>query len=784
MSTTACSHCGHHNPENAKYCQECGAALSIKKKKFSDPLIGRRIGNHKLIRRIGVGGMGVVYLAEHVNLGKEYAIKFLHPQFASDEEVVERFRREARVMASIDHENIIRETDFGWLDGVGFYLIMEYLKGQTLKEVIRSEGALSFSRVQNLFRQFLDAMQEAHSNNIVHRDLKPENLFLIQRKGKELLKILDFGIARIAYDNENKQEFTVDGEVYGSPTYMSPEQAKGEIHKVDNRSDLYSVGIILVEALTGRPPFKGSTPAEVMLSHITTPPPTLAELRPDLTFSSELEAVVQKALAKEREDRFQSAEEFSEALEYAFETAQRQYPVDSQNALPSSQTSELIKGELHNGTPYPNRLSHTDAPLPSPSSSSSGNLPPLENPSQEPSGGWGPSPAPSQEPSGGWGSSPAPSQEPSGGWGPSPAPSQEPSGGWGSSPAPSQEPNSSWKASSEEPLSSNLVPVPSISEKPDVPTSVSQRTPKTILDESFPLPDIAKMQEEAFLRSQKNISKSTSTTQAQPQIPPSNASFDFQPTNDSYTASNTTYEPPFDIFNDEEDATEYSALPSFLPPLSESSASADNSDITDSSEKPSPSSEYTDDDDLELNAQTTFPLKELFQRYRDKLPFIIGAFIVGIIALTLLTWIFLPSKDPYIIEAQDDPSLPPPPVKKIYGKRNSTLPQNLGDSTDTKATYIPPRRRIRPKTPSPSQPSPSAPSNQKKEMIRLHIETIPPQATVFLRGQGRIATTPCTLTFLKGTKVSLEIRKIGYMPLMIKWTAKEHSRTKFRLAPN
>ena len=125
MQNNTCPYCSHVNPSTAKFCQECGRRV----KRSTDPLIGKQIGNQRLVKRIGVGGMGVVYLAEHVNLGKKYAVKFLHPQFASDEEVVERFRREAKVIASLEHENIIRETDFGWFDGVGFYLIMEYLEG-------------------------------------------------------------------------------------------------------------------------------------------------------------------------------------------------------------------------------------------------------------------------------------------------------------------------------------------------------------------------------------------------------------------------------------------------------------------------------------------------------------------------------------------------------------------------------------------------------------------------------------------------------------------------------
>ncbi|MCK6512526.1 protein kinase, partial [Myxococcota bacterium] len=314
----ACPKCRHANPPAAKFCLQCGAQLNeISQNRSSDPLVGRQVGNLRLVKRIGSGGMGVVYLAEHVNLGKPYAIKFLHPQFAADQEVVERFRREARVIASLDHENIIRETDFGWFDGFGFYLVMEYLEGKTLKQVIRGGEALPPARILNLFEQLCGALEEAHEKDIVHRDLKPENLFLLQRRGREVLKILDFGIARIAQTGI-PSEFTVDGEVYGSPTYMSPEQARGDLSQITPRSDLYSVGVILFEAVSGRTPFQGKTPTEVMLGHITHTPPRLSDIRPDLPPNPALEALLAKALAKDPSQRFASAWQIYESLRAAF----------------------------------------------------------------------------------------------------------------------------------------------------------------------------------------------------------------------------------------------------------------------------------------------------------------------------------------------------------------------------------------------------------------------------------------------------------------------------------
>ena len=297
-------------------CPDCGSEL----KGPNDPMLGTFVGNLQLIRRLGSGGMGVVYVAEHVTLQKQYAVKVLHPQYTEHQEFAARFQREARVMASLDHENIVREIDFGELDDMGMYLVMEFLDGRSLKELLAEEGALPPARVLNLVEQILDALAEANAHGIVHRDLKPENIFIQERRGREKVKILDFGIARILADQAGPA-LTVAGKIYGSPAYMSPEQATGAERPVDHRADLYAVGVVLFELLTGRTPFESDSAPHLLVKHIQDDPPSMSEVRPDAHFSPELEAVVARALRKNPDERFLHADQFLAVLKPCLESA-------------------------------------------------------------------------------------------------------------------------------------------------------------------------------------------------------------------------------------------------------------------------------------------------------------------------------------------------------------------------------------------------------------------------------------------------------------------------------
>jgi beta-lactam-binding protein with PASTA domain/tRNA A-37 threonylcarbamoyl transferase component Bud32 len=267
-----------------------------------DTLIGTLYdGRYRVIRRLGSGGMANVYLAEDEELGRRVAIKVLDEKHANDEQFVERFRREAKNAASLSHPNIVSIYDRGEAEGT-YYIAMEYIEGQTLKELIVSRGPLPVERAVSYARQILGAVRFAHRKGIVHRDIKPHNV-LVDTDGR--LKVTDFGIARAG-----ASQMTEAGSIIGTAQYLSPEQARGA--PVDQRSDLYSVGIVLHEMLTGSVPFTGDTPVEIAMKHISAVPEPPSVARPDLP--DDLDLVVLRALAKDPRERFQTAEEMDAEL--------------------------------------------------------------------------------------------------------------------------------------------------------------------------------------------------------------------------------------------------------------------------------------------------------------------------------------------------------------------------------------------------------------------------------------------------------------------------------------
>lgn len=261
-------------------------------------MIGTILGNrYRILELIGEGGMALVYKAEDTLLNREVAIKVLRPQYATDSEFVERFRREAQSAASLSHPNVVNIYDVGRQDGVD-YIVMEYVRGETLKEIIRREAPLPIGRVLDISRQISEALYHAHLNNIVHRDIKPHNI-LVARDGR--VKVTDFGIARAA----SGSSVTQTGVVLGSVQYFSPEQAKGV--PADQSSDLYSLGCVMYELLTGTVPFKGDSPISVALKHIQEGPIPPRHIRPGIPLA--VEAIVMKALEKSKQRRYQSAGE-------------------------------------------------------------------------------------------------------------------------------------------------------------------------------------------------------------------------------------------------------------------------------------------------------------------------------------------------------------------------------------------------------------------------------------------------------------------------------------------
>ncbi len=280
-----------------------------------EDLSGQLISGRYLVEQcLGTGAMGAVYRAKHTLMEKAVAVKVLRPQIGQRDDLVERFRREAQAAANIDHPNICSASDFGRMDDGAFFLVMEYLEGQTLEEFIEGQAPLAAERAVDIAAQICAALDRAHELDIVHRDLKPENIMLLPRDdGGDLVKILDFGVAKVRLTDEHEQaQLTKAGTVWGTPCYMSPEQAAGG--DVDGRSDLYSVGVILFEMLAGRPPFVDDNPARVMALHLTAEPPALSDVADTADIPAHLEALVMRLLAKNPADRPATADRLRQYL--------------------------------------------------------------------------------------------------------------------------------------------------------------------------------------------------------------------------------------------------------------------------------------------------------------------------------------------------------------------------------------------------------------------------------------------------------------------------------------
>ena len=281
-----------------------------------DPFIGKIIqGRYKVLSRLGEGGMGVVYVAEHVEIEKKVALKVLRDDFSKRPEVVERFRQEARSASKIGHAHIVDVTDFGQLDDGGVFFAMEYLQGMGLNELCRGVQ-VPLERAVPIIEQIARALKAAHEMGIVHRDMKPENVFLVNREeNQDFVKILDFGIAKISdRDNEGKR-LTKTGMIFGTPEYMSPEQAAGK--PLDHRVDIYALGCIMFELFTGRVPYEGDSFMAILTQHMFEPIPSITEAVPGTDVPPSVQAVVYKAMAKEASDRYETMEELRQDLERA-----------------------------------------------------------------------------------------------------------------------------------------------------------------------------------------------------------------------------------------------------------------------------------------------------------------------------------------------------------------------------------------------------------------------------------------------------------------------------------
>ena len=310
---------------DVKICPTCGTEYAEPKERFcprdgsalrthggSQDLVGQIIGErYHVLRRLGEGGMGQVYLAEHVKMGRRSAVKVMHPGMVHDPDAISRFNREASNASRITHPHVAAIYDFGeTADGI-VYLAMELVDGEPLTAILERGGALPPARAALLVRQTADALGAAHELGIVHRDLKPDNIMVTRgRDGADCVKVVDFGIAKAgAGDN---QKVTRTGLVVGTPEYMSPEQLAGD--PLDGRSDVYALGLVAFNMLTGTLPFPSETAQEAMIMRLTDRPRTLAEMRADVAWPAAVQAAMDRALARDVRERYATAPEFARDL--------------------------------------------------------------------------------------------------------------------------------------------------------------------------------------------------------------------------------------------------------------------------------------------------------------------------------------------------------------------------------------------------------------------------------------------------------------------------------------
>lgn len=344
-----CPKCGVEYPDATTLCPADGEALE----KDPDALVGTTLaGKYRIDARLNEGGMGTVYRGTHVLMDKTVAIKVLRPSLAADEKIVARFSREARAASRISHPNALSVTDFGEDENGSVFLVMEYLSGKTLKQVIRDEGPLPLARVVDIARQIGDALHAAHSQGVIHRDLKSDNIMLVDTMTGDHAKVLDFGIAKIN-EPEGKADtsLTAPNLVIGTPQYMSPEQCSQD-SEIDARSDIYSFGVILYEMLVGHVPFSGDSPTMVMMKHLQEPVPSVLEERNDLPAS--VARVVARAMAKLPGNRYQNVAELIEDLTIASGmTIHRLAPVEPPKPVMHDEPDEVTVVRPREVVPLP-----------------------------------------------------------------------------------------------------------------------------------------------------------------------------------------------------------------------------------------------------------------------------------------------------------------------------------------------------------------------------------------------------------------------------------------------
>jgi serine/threonine protein kinase len=311
-----CLTCKKEYEGDTASCPDDGGELVPKMK---DPFIGTVIADkYELLSVLGVGGMSTIYKAKHKYMGRMAALKLLHPYLVADASMFQRFQYEAKAASTLDHSNVVGIYDFGITDDGKAYLVMDYLEGEDLSVLLEREGLLPEIQAREIFRQACAGLDHAHSKGVIHRDLKPSNLFLCpEDEGRFIVKLVDFGIAKISEaPGEAAQNLTRTGEVFGSPLYMSPEQCLGKT--MDNRTDIYSLGSCMYEALTGRPLFTGENAFTIMTKHIHELPEAMD--LPQFPAFIEIERIVFRALAKNPDERYATVTDLKSDLELVLRT--------------------------------------------------------------------------------------------------------------------------------------------------------------------------------------------------------------------------------------------------------------------------------------------------------------------------------------------------------------------------------------------------------------------------------------------------------------------------------
>lgn len=336
-----CPNCRASYPDRAVFCPIDGAPLAAE---VSDPLVGRMLDGKYLIEaQLGEGGMGRVYRARHEMLDRTVAVKVLNEEMRADSRTAERFRREAQAAARLEHPNAVTIHDFGVTDEGNAYLVMELLKGSSLREILLRSGRLTLDRTAEVIEQVGSAIDRAHQAGIVHRDLKPDNIMVEARAdGTYSAKVLDFGIAKLKDRAETASNLTATGTVLGTVAYMSPEQCRGT--EIDGRSDIYSLGVVLYEMVTGRVPFSSMTPSAIVAGHVSDPPPPPRTFHPDLPAA--VEELILAALAKRPDDRPQTAGELARRFRSAISggAADRTVPIGDGTSQGAVETARVGVG--------------------------------------------------------------------------------------------------------------------------------------------------------------------------------------------------------------------------------------------------------------------------------------------------------------------------------------------------------------------------------------------------------------------------------------------------------